>query len=410
MSEFKGRPAKGRSRADTIRPTSIVMPAPFRCGETQGRSRAHTIQTTSAVKLAPYRHKEKDFGFAFDIDGVIYKSGDLCPGAKDAMEYLHINKFPFVFLTNGGGKTECFRAKDMSDRVGVPICADQFIQAHTPFKQYAAEFEDKVVLVLGGVGDSCRHVAESAYGYKNVVTTADFVIDTPAVSPFDEMHGDYFKKTARALPETMNASGSQSGVKISAIFIYSSPREWCLDLQLIVDLLLSESGIFGTYSSKNKNAQLPNNGYLQDGQPKIYFANPDVTYATKYHLPRICQGTFKLALEGMWKGLTGTELVADKHYVQIGKPTQLQFEFGERSLRDVAKGDLKTVYMVGDGPQSDIAGANNYKSPWGSTWKSILVQTGIHQAGTVPEHEPTVEVGNVFEAVKWSLKQEGLDM
>lgn len=112
----------------------------------------------------------------------------------------------------------------------------------------------------------------------------------------------------------------------------------------------------------------------------------------------------------MWKGLTGTELVAEQHYTQIGKPTQLQFEFGEQALRGVAKRNLKTVYMVGDGPRSDIAGANNYKSPWGSTWKSILVQTGIHEAGSVPEHKPTVEVGNVLDAVKWALREEGIEM
>ncbi|CZT49669.1 related to cat eye syndrome critical region protein 5 precursor [Rhynchosporium secalis] len=407
MSETKGRSV--RSRAASIGPTSTAKSALPRSKAGKGRSRAATIQLTSIAERAPCSFEEKDFGFAFDIDGVIYKSGELCPGAKEAMKFLAKNKIPFVFLTNGGGKTECVRAKDMAENLGVPVTCDQFIQAHTPFKQYAANFEDKVVLVLGGVGDACREVAESAYGYKNVVTSADFVIAAPGVSPFDEMHGDYFKKTARALPETMNASGSQSGVKISAIFIYSSPREWCLDLQIIIDLLLSESGIFGTVSSKNKSPELPNNGYLQDGQPKLYFANPDVTYATKYHLPRICQGTFKLALEGMWKGLTGTELIANEHYIQIGKPTQLQFEYGEKSLRAVAKGDLKTVYMVGDGPQSDIAGANNYESPWGSTWKSILVQTGIHQAGTVPEYEPTVEVGNVLDAVTWALRQEGIE-
>ncbi|PVH88954.1 HAD-superfamily hydrolase [Cadophora sp. DSE1049] len=351
-----------------------------------------------------------DFAFAFDIDGVIYKSGQLCPGAKDAMEYLNKNNITFIFLTNGGGKTEFVRAKDMSEKLGIPILAEQFIQAHTPFKKYAPEYDDKVVLVLGGVGDECRHVAETAYGYKTVVTSADLTTNTPSLSPFDEIHGDYFKKTARALPTTMNASGSQSGVQISAIFVFSSPREWCLDLQIIIDLLLSESGIFGTVSSKNNNPGLPNKGYLQDKQPKLYFANPDITYATNYHLPRICQGTFKLALTGMWKGLTGTDLIAHEHYTQIGKPTQLQFEFGEQALREVAKSNLKTVYMVGDGPRSDIAGANNYRSPWGSNWKSILVQTGIHEAGSVPEHEPTVEVGNILDAVRWALKQQGIDM
>ena len=378
--------------------------------EKMPETRRQSIRPTSIPMPAAYGSRGEDFGFAFDIDGVIYKSGQLCPGAKDAMSYLHKNNIPFIFLTNGGGKTEAVRAKDMSEKLGIPILAEQFIQAHTPFKKFAPEYEDKVVLVMGGVGDECRHVAEAAYGFKNVVTSADLTTNTPCLSPFDEIHGDYFKKTARALPTTMNASGSLSGVQISVIFIFSSLREWCLDLQIITDLLRSESGIFGTISSKNNNPDLPNKGFLQDGQPKLYFANPDITYATSYHIPRICQGSFKFALEGMWRGMTGTDLIAGEHYTQIGKPTQLQFEFGEQALQEVAKSNLKTVYMVGDGPQSDIAGANNYRSPWRSTWKSILVQTGIHEAGSVLEHEPTVEVGNVLDAVQWALKQQGIDM
>ncbi|TVY78392.1 putative CDP-alcohol phosphatidyltransferase class-I family protein [Lachnellula suecica] len=230
-----------------------------------------------------------------------------------------------------------------------------------------------------------------------------------ALYPFTEAHGDYFKNSARALPTPTNADGTTAPFQIAAIFIYSSPREWGLDLQIITDLLLSEKGKFGTHSLLNGNSSLPNNGYLQDGQPKIYFANPDINFATKYPLPRICQGTFKLALKGMWKGLTGTELT-NKHYIQIGKLTQLQYEYGERAHRAFYKTDFKKLYMVGDGPRSDIVGANNYKSPFGSVWDSILVQTGIHKAGTVPSHTPTVEVGNVLDAVKWALEQEGWPM
>lgn len=347
----------------------------------------------------------QNFAFSFDIDGVIYKSGELCPGAKEAISYLYENKIPFILLTNGGGTVEDARAADMAKKLGVPIHADQLIQAHTPFKEYVGELGDKTVLVLGGVGDRCRQVAEY-YGYKNVITTADLITEYPNLYPFNEIHGDYFEETSRPMPR--NADGN---VQISAIFVYSSPRCWGTDLQILIDCFSSKQGIVGTHSPLNGNTNLPNNGWLQDGQPHIYFANPDITYATNYHLPRICQGTFKLALEGMWTGLTGTKLTEVEHFTQIGKPTQLQFEYGEKSLRRVAGDkDLTQVYMVGDGPRSDIAGANNYESPHGSAWRSILVQTGIHQAGTVPDHIPDVEVENVLEAVRWALKRENITM
>lgn len=288
-------------------------------------------------------------------------------------DLIHTHQIPFIFLTNGGGDPESTRALAMSEVLGgIPIHADQFIQAHTPFKQQVPELAEKAVLVLGGPGNKCREVAEG-YGFKKVVTSADLITYHDGLYPFTEGHGDYLKATARPLPTTTNPDGTSAPLQIAAIFIYSSPREWGLDSQISIDLLHSEKSMLGTVFPLNGNPSLPNNGYLQDGQPKIYFANPDITFATKYHLGRICQGTFKLGLEAMWSGLTGTQLVSDVYYTQIGKPTQHTYEYGERAHRDFHQKDFKKFYMVGDGPRSDIAGANSYNSPFESKWDSILV-------------------------------------
>ncbi|KAF2434854.1 HAD-superfamily hydrolase [Tothia fuscella] len=341
----------------------------------------------------------REFAFAFDIDGVIYRSSSLCEGAVEAIQYLNTHQIPYIFLTNGGGKTEEVRARDMATKLNIPVSTEQFIQSHTPFKQYLPEFADKTVLVLGGVGDDNRNVAE-AYGFKNVVTTADIVTAFPNYWPFDEMHGDYFRKLARPLPSTP--------LQIAAIFVFSSPRDWGLDQQICLDLLLSQKGLLGTPSRMNGNGMW-RNGNLTDSQPKIFFSNPNVDFSTSYHLPRLAQGSFKAGLEGVWKAKTGLDLPSSQS-VQVGKPTQLQFQYGENALRAIAGKDLKRVYMVGDGPRSDIAGANQYRSPFKSTWKSILVQTGMHVAGTVPEFLPMKEVPNVLDAVRWALEQEGFPM
>lgn len=67
-----------------------------------------------------------------------------------------------------------------------------------------------------------------------------------------------------------------NSLKIDAIFVYNDPRDWAVDTQLILDLLLSKQGILGTYSEKNGDKSLPNNGWQQDGQPPIFFSNPDL--------------------------------------------------------------------------------------------------------------------------------------
>lgn len=61
------------------------------------------------------------------------------------------------------------------------------------------------------------------------------------------------------------------------------------------------------------------------------------------------------------------------------------------------------VYMVGDNPASDIAGANAFG------WESILVRTGVFRGKDENDaaHKPTVIQPNVWEAVRWALEREG---
>lgn len=61
------------------------------------------------------------------------------------------------------------------------------------------------------------------------------------------------------------------------------------------------------------------------------------------------------------------------------------------------------VYMIGDNPASDIAGANAFG------WESILVKTGVFRGEKREdaEHVPTVVAEDVWEGVKWALEREG---
>ncbi|KAL9102040.1 MAG: hypothetical protein Q9163_002773 [Psora crenata] len=355
-----------------------------------------------------------------------------------ALSFLQRNRIPFILLTNGGGKSEKERIEELSTRLEVPIDLDLFVQSHTPFKKFVVGSEgepalrDKCVLVVGGEGDKCRRVAQNVYGFGNVITPGDLINAFPTLWPFasPQVYAPHCRPLPKIQLSPRNVStiaDKEPLVKVDAIMIFHDPRDWALDTQIILDLLMSEAGYLGSLSRRNGDASLPNRGYQQDSQPPIYFSNPDLLWAAAYHLPRLGQGGFREALEGVWSAMTGGEKMGVKlEKKMFGKPFQGTYDFAERRLQEhwralrgkdesqrVNQDDgrmqshrLQKVYMVGDNPESDILGANQYKSAFGSTWVSILVRSGVYSGGE-PAHKPRVIVDDVWDAVQWAMDDAG---
>ena len=282
------------------------------------------------------------------------------------------------------------------------------------------------------------------YGFTNVITPADILAAYPTIWPFSQNFAPYYDSFARPLPKAIydpERPDLPNSLKIDAVFVFHDPRDWARDTQLILDLLLSHRGYLGTLSTCNSNSLLPNQGYQQDGQPPLYFSNPDLLWAAAYHLPRLGQGGFREAFEGVWGAMTGGEEKGVSLQKRMcGKPYEITYAFAEKKLEShrpaiigpaAARQRLKRVYMVGgklerpgsaapylvvfsltsgvDNPESDIRGANEYTSPQGSEWQSILVRSGVYNGGE-PTWKPTACVGGVWDAVKWGLKSSGWQM
>ncbi|XXH03584.1 hypothetical protein Hte_009989 [Hypoxylon texense] len=364
-------------------------------------------------------NKAPTVAFAFDIDGVLVKGTKPIPGARETIQLLQGLRVPFIFLTNGGGHTEEAHVAKLGQRLDLSLHARQFVQSHTPFLDLVPEYGDKTVLVLGGHGQQIRDLAH-AYGFQKVVTSSDVMAACEHVHPFPEMTRDHHREHGRG-----DRDDALRGTPISAILVWTSPRDWLLDLQVATDLLLSDGGVVGTRSPANGDAALPNCGFQQGGQPKLFFCNPDLEWSSEYELPRFAQGAFRAALQGVWDEATRGR--AQLEYTLVGKPTEATYRYGERVLREFAAAGagadveavggpsssraaatIDTVYMVGDNPESDIVGANSFQSPYGTTWKSILVETGVHEANSVPRHAPFHTASNVREAVEWALSEEGV--
>lgn len=293
---------------------------------------------------------------------------------------------PYIFVTNGGGKTEAERCVDLSRQLEIEISPGQFICGHTPMKEMAAKYA--TVLVVGGEGEKCRHVAEG-YGFKDVVTPGDIIKHDKHTTPFRKLTAEE-ERNSRSRDFTQG--------KIDAIFVFADSRDWAGDQQIILDLLLSKHGQIGTRSE------------TFDEGPPIYFSHNDIVWSTSHDFTRLGMGALRTSLEAMFKALTGKDLVS----TAFGKPQIGTFQFATRLLQQWRKDTHginrppNTVYFVGDTPESDVRGTNEYnESPLSKAlWYSILVETGVYEKGTTPRFTPKVIVKDVLDAVQHGIRRE----
>ncbi|KAK3390031.1 HAD-like domain-containing protein [Podospora didyma] len=328
----------------------------------------------------------KNMAFVFDIDGVLVHGDRLIPEGKMVLDMLNGDnelgiKIPHIFLTNGSGKPELPRCQQLSHILHNPVSTDQFIQSHTPMRALAEYYN--TVLVVGGEGYRCRDVAEE-YGFKDIVVPNDIVAWDTTVAPY------------RVFTEEERASSRPrdfTQCNIDAILVFSDSRDYATDMQIIMDLLRSENGRYGTVAKDPVSQRIP-----------IYFSQGDMLCPTEHPIPRMSQGAFRIGLEAMYKALTGVDL----ERVVYGKPETATYKYADEviaSWMDTIHGEERipeNVYMIGDNPASDIVGGNMYG------WNTCLVRTGVFQGGENDEENPA-NFGvfkNVLEAVKAACRKQ----
>ncbi|KAJ9162081.1 HAD-superfamily hydrolase [Coniochaeta hoffmannii] len=342
-----------------------------------------------------------DFAFAFDIDGVLVRGGNAIPEAVEAMKVLNGEneygiRIPYIFLTNGGGKFETERCRDLSKQLEIEVSPGQFICGHTPMRELSDKYRG-TVLVVGGEGEKCRQVAES-YGFRDVITPGDIIKANSATAPFRNL-----SEADKAACRDLLGEGKYSSLKdvvVEAVFVFADSRDWASDLQIIMDVAMSEGGRLETRSENF------------DQGPPIYFSHNDVVWSAAHEHVRLGMGALRRIVEVVFEQCTGGKQLTTHAF---GKPQVGTFEFATRLLqqwRSAQHGltDGKppsTVYFVGDTPESDIRGTNamDAKTP-DTNWYSILVKTGVYQDGTEPAYKPRATVPNVLDAVNYGIERE----
>lgn len=138
--------------------------------------------------------------------------------------------------------------------------------------------------------------------------------------------------------------------KVEAVVLFGEPIRWETNLQLIVDVLLTN----GNLSSVHQPQKMPHLPLLA--------CNMDLMWMAEAHSPRFGHGTFLVCLENIYKKITGKDL---KYEALMGKPSELTYHFAEYLIRCQAmerawKNPITSLYAIGDNLMTDIYGANLY--------------------------------------------------
>ncbi|OCF37871.1 HAD hydrolase [Kwoniella heveanensis BCC8398] len=327
-------------------------------------------------------------------DGVL-KQGhhNVLPQAKRVLKLLSGQDgrlempIPFLLITNGGGVPDEERRAALSEELGVELGPNQLVQSHTPVRDYAQKYRDRPVLVIGGARDNGRRVAES-YGLKHAFIPQDIVAWNSSIWDYTEL---------REEEKSFVRHHDFTSTEFAAALVIHDSYDWGRDVTLLLDLLNSQKGVLGTRRDDHMTAGVK-------GDVEIVISNADVEWRSKWPIPRLGTGAFRLALEKIYKTTTGLDLP----YTQFGKPFKATYDFSElmlrRHLSSVGRdpNGALNVYMVGDNPLSDIDGANRHG------WSSILVRTGVFRDpnGEEPTHTPTVICDDVEKGVEWAIERE----
>ncbi|KAM4734245.1 haloacid dehalogenase-like hydrolase domain-containing 5 [Anableps anableps] len=286
-----------------------------------------------------YSLRPSSFGILFDIDGVLVRGRTPIPAAKQCFRNLVDRngkyKVPVVFVTNAGNCMRQTKAEHLSHLLEVEVSPDQVMLSHSPLRMFT-QFHKMCVLVSGqGPVEEVAH----KLGFEDVVTIDMLREAYPVLDVVD-----HNRRPKDFIPPVKDLR------PIDAIILFGEPIRWETNLQLIIDVLLSNGNPGKTWTSTHY-PHIP-----------VMACNMDLLWMAEAKNPRFGHGMFLVCLESLYKKVTGYDL---KYEALIGKPSVVTYNYAELLIRQEAEKlgwstPVKRLYAIGDNPMADIYGANLY--------------------------------------------------
>ena len=112
-------------------------------------------------------------GYLIDMDGVIYRGGELIPGADEFINRLIREKIPFLFLTNNSQRTRRDVATKLS-RMGMPVEEGHVFTCAIATARYLADRKPNGTAFVIGEGGLLTALHKN--GYSVVDKSPDYVV------------------------------------------------------------------------------------------------------------------------------------------------------------------------------------------------------------------------------------------
>uniref|UniRef100_A0A674NRL4 Haloacid dehalogenase like hydrolase domain containing 5 n=1 Tax=Takifugu rubripes TaxID=31033 RepID=A0A674NRL4_TAKRU len=180
-------------------------------------------------------------GVLFDVDGVLLRGGSVIPAAHRAFRKLvdKNNNFllPVVFVTNAGSCQRHHKATQLSQLLEVQISPEQVVLSYSPLQMFKS-FHEKCVLVSGQ--GPLTDIAKSL-GFQKVLTMEQLREGFPLLDMVDH------NRTARPVSGSCFCPNSACLLVATAIILFGEPIRWETNLQLLIDVLLTDGNPASVY-------------------------------------------------------------------------------------------------------------------------------------------------------------------
>ncbi|KAL3851958.1 hypothetical protein ACJMK2_015648 [Sinanodonta woodiana] len=332
----------------------------------------------------PPHNNEPDFGILFDVDGVLARGSTPLSAAVQAARLLKDSKgnlqVPVAFVTNACNRSND-KAKQIQDWLKIEVTPDMVIHAPTPARMLK-EFHTKHVLVIGQ--EYRKEIAEDL-GFVNTCTIEDVHEAYPLLDMVDHENRNAVAKGI--------FQDDPNFPRIEAILLIGEPVLWETQLQLLIDLLLTDGNPRNPPVSLSSVKQLP-----------VIACNMDLVFMHQACMPRFGHGAFLVCLEALYKKITGREM---EYAALIGKPCEITYRYAEHVINDVAKRigitrPIQKLYFIGDNPNVDIVGANLYDRYLKDIWEHR--DNGNTPVSSLPSSRTIPDESGLYEQTVRSMK------